>query len=141
MDVVYSYYHQLGKTLRFFASNNFALSRFDFLDLGGFNESFYTSEDQEFCDRWLQKGFDLKYVPSTLVYHDHYLTLDSFWRQHFNYGRGAFRFYQSRVERGLHGLKIEPQFYQKLITYSFYLEFFTAILLKILVNSFHRSTS
>ncbi len=119
LEVVYSYYYEQGKPLRFFASNNFAVSRLDFLNLGGFNENFRTSEDREFCDRWLTEGYDLKYVPSALLYHAHELTLATYWRQHFNYGRGAYKFYQRRMKQGLKGLKVEGQFYQKLITYPF----------------------
>ncbi len=119
LDVVYSYYNEPRKSLRFFTSNNFALSRLDFLKLGGFNESFWTSEDREFCERVLEQGYELIYAPLALIYHAHDLTLDSFWRQQFNYGKGAFRFYQARVKQGLAGLKVEPKFYQKLITYPF----------------------
>ena len=119
IDVVHNYYYCSMKSLRFFASNNFALSRVDFVELGGFNQNFWTSEDREFCDRWLEKGYTLKYAPSALIYHAHDLELVSFWRQHFNYGKGAFRFYQARMKRGLEGLKVEIKFYQKLIAYPF----------------------
>ena len=39
------------------------------------------------------------YAPEALVYHTHYLTLRSFWRQHFNYGRGAYCFHGVRSVR------------------------------------------
>lgn len=119
IDVVYDYYHQDAKLLRFFASNNFAVSRVAFNNLGGFNETFWTSEDREFCDRWLQAGYSLAYIPEATIFHAHNLNLSSFWQQHFNYGRGAFRFYQIRVQRGLEGLKVEPQFYGALLCYPF----------------------
>lgn len=119
IDVVYDYYHADVKPEGFFTSNNFAISRARFADLGGFNESFWASEDREFGDRWLQAGYSLTYIPEATIFHAHDLNLVSFWQQHFNYGRGAFQFYQVRVERGLDNLKVEPQFYQKLILYPF----------------------
>ncbi|PSF37810.1 glycosyl transferase [Aphanothece hegewaldii CCALA 016] len=119
IDVVYDYYHTVSKPLRFFASNNFALSREAFNDLGGFNETFWASEDREFCDRWLQAGYSLTYIPEAIIFHAHDLNLSSFWQQHFNYGRGAYRFYQIRAKRGSEGLKVEPQFYRNLVLYPF----------------------
>lgn len=42
----------------------------------------------------------MKYVPEALVYHAHRLKFHTFCRQHFNYGRGAFRFHLMRARRG-----------------------------------------
>ena len=58
-----------------------------------------TSEDRELCDRLLFSGYRMIYAPEAVVYHAHALTFCAFWRQHFNYGRGAFRFYQTRGRR------------------------------------------
>lgn len=124
IDVVYNYYHSNAKPLRFFASNNMAVSRVAFLDLGGFNDNFRTAEDREFGDRWLQAGYSLTYLPEAVIFHAHDLNLVSFWQQHFNYGRGAFRFYLYRIQRGLEGLKVEPQFYRELLFYPFSYNFF-----------------
>jgi GT2 family glycosyltransferase len=119
VDVVYTYYHNSSKPLRFFASNNFAVPKTAFLRLGGFNPRFRTSEDREFCDRWLRAGYNLIYAPEAAIRHAHHLTLKSFWQQHFGYGRGAWCFHQQRSERGQGHLKIEPRFYASLLRYPF----------------------
>lgn len=119
VDVVYTYYHNQDKPLRFFASNNFAIPKAEFLQLDGFNPQFRTSEDREFCDRWLLAGYRLTYAPTATIRHAHHLTLKSFWQQHFGYGCGAWCFHQQRSERGQGHLKIEPQFYFALLYYPF----------------------
>jgi len=60
------------------------------------------------------------YAPEVQVYHAHNLTLPTFWRQHFNYGRGAFCFHRVRAQRASRRIKVEPlSFYLHLLTYSF----------------------
>jgi GT2 family glycosyltransferase len=83
----------------FFRSTNMGLERDEFLRLGGFDESFRTAEDRDFCDRWQQRGGCFVYLPSARVVHCSTLTFWSFLRQHFAYGRGAFRFHKARLER------------------------------------------
>jgi GT2 family glycosyltransferase len=122
IEYLYSYYHTNNiKQASFFASNNFALSKEQFCKLGGFDISLtVASEDREFCDRWLAAGYPMIYAPEVNVYHAHDLTLASFWRQHFNYGRGAFNFQQVRTKRKVEPIKIEPSsFYLNLFSYPF----------------------
>ena len=95
VDIVYSYYNQDPKRARFFASNNLAIPAERFHELGGFDATFRTSEDRELCDRWLHHGYHMTYAPEAIIYHEHILTLGGFLRQHFGYGRGAFRFHKS----------------------------------------------
>jgi GT2 family glycosyltransferase len=121
VDVVYAHYNANPEQARFFASNNLALSAEKFQALGGFDPNFHTSEDREFCDRWLYHGHQMLYASDVQIYHAHKMTLRSFWRQHFGYGRGAFRFHQIRFRRGLGQIKVEPEFYIKLLTYPFVL--------------------
>jgi hypothetical protein len=46
--------------------------------------------------------------------------LRTFWRQHFNYGRGAFLFHQIRARHGRSAMEIEPlAFYRNLVAYPF----------------------
>ncbi|MBC7790576.1 MAG: glycosyltransferase [Anaerolineae bacterium] len=111
---------------RFFTSNNLALPRERFLDIGGFDASFPSAaaEDRELCERWHRRGFQLLYAPEAVVEHAHYLTLLSFWRQHFAYGRGAHRFHQLRAKYSESGnstgVKVEPlSFYTDLLRYPF----------------------
>ncbi len=111
VDEAYAYFLSREDDLRFFSSNNIALPAHLFLEIGGFNASLRTSEDRDFCDRWIQEKHPLVYAPKALVYHRHHLTLTKFCRQHFQYGRGAYRFHQLRARRGRHKIKPDYRFY------------------------------
>jgi len=111
VDVAYDYYNQGPGGPSFFASNNLAVPTASFHRLGGFDTRFTTAEDRDLCDRWLHRGYRLTYAPEAVVYHAHLLTLGAFWRQHFNYGRGAFRFHQVRARRGSGPFRPELRFY------------------------------
>jgi GT2 family glycosyltransferase len=127
IDYLYEYYncpHTDGDsaTAQFFASNNFALPADMFRSMNGFDTSFplAAGEDREFCDRWLEQGYPMRYAANVQIYHAHHLTLKRFWRQHFNYGRGAFCFHQARAQRNHKSIKVEPfSFYTNLLTYPF----------------------
>jgi glycosyltransferase involved in cell wall biosynthesis len=122
IDYLYDYFNLEAGRSSFFASNNFAMPTQKFHELGGFDTSFplAAGEDREFCDRWLHHHYPMLYVPSVQIQHYHHLTLQSFWRQHFNYGRGAFCFHQVRSQRNQDGIKIESlPFYTKLLLYPF----------------------
>ncbi len=114
IDMVYSYYNADPSRARFFASNNLALPANHFYTIGGFDPTFTTSEDRELCDRWLHHGYGMTYAPEVIVYHAHALTLRTFWWQHFNYGRGAFRFHRIRARRGSGRFRQELKFYTRL---------------------------
>ncbi len=119
IDYLYDYYHNGDQGISFFTSNNFAMSKVKFLEVGGFDPSLrVASEDRELCDRWLQKGNPMIYAPEVQISHAHDLTLQSFWKQHFSYGRGAYRFHQARALRDAAPMKVEPlSFYTNLLTY------------------------
>lgn len=121
IDYVYSYYNADRRRARFFASNNIAVPTKPFRAIGGFDVSFSAaSEDREFCDRWLRQGYPMVYAPEAVVYHAHPLTLRSFWQQHFNYGRGAYRFHQMRSRCTPTQRSREPlSYYLNLLTYPF----------------------
>lgn len=119
IDYLYNYYNS-RQTPSFFASNNFAMAAEQFRQLGGFDTSFplAAGEDREFCDRWLQQGLPMAYAPEARVDHSHHLSMGRFWRQHFNYGRGAYCFHQVRSRRAAEQVKVEPLgFYWQLLTY------------------------
>ncbi len=99
IGVILRRYHPARGGIYFFRSTNMGLARDEFLQLGGFDESFRTAEDRDFCDRWQQRGGGLVYLPGARVVHRNALTFRSFVRQHFAYGRGAFRFHKARLER------------------------------------------
>jgi len=122
LDFFYSYYNRNPSQARFFASNNLAVPKDRFLAMGGFDTSFVTAaaEDREFCDRWLTSGHRMSYAPGVVVHHAHPLTFRSFWRQHFSYGRGAFRFHRTRARRGLGRFHLDLKFYLALLRYPFF---------------------
>jgi glycosyltransferase involved in cell wall biosynthesis len=118
IDSVYRYFNTKAHPL-FFATNNLAVPASTFRQLGGFNEQFRTSEDREFCDRWTQHGHEMIYAPQAVCQHRHLLNLKSFWRQHFDYGRGAFHFHRERKLRNGSRLQPDAGFYLHLLTSPF----------------------
>jgi len=119
---LYSYYNANPDQARFFTSNNLAVPTDRFHTMGGFDTTYTrtAAEDRELCDRWLHHGYRMTYAPEALVYHAHALTLRTFLRQHFNYGRGAFRFRQARAQRARGRIRLEPfSFYLNLLLYPF----------------------
>lgn len=129
IDYLYSYYGgaeraamqpDSGEQSVFFASNNIAMARENYLKVGGFDTSFplAAAEDRELCDRWQHKGLPMVYAPEVTIRHAHHLSLQSFWRQHFGYGRGAFCYHQVRSQRNDEPIRVEPmKFYTDLLTY------------------------
>lgn len=111
VDEAYAYFLSRESDLRFFSSNNMAVSAKLFHESGAFDSSFRTSEDRDFCDRWIRRGHPLVYAPKAIVCHHHHLTMTAFYRQHFNYGRGAHRFHRVRAQRSGSRLKPDFQFY------------------------------
>jgi GT2 family glycosyltransferase len=101
IDYLYAYYNADPHAARFFTSSNIALARDAFDLVGGFDTGFScaSGEDRDLCDRWLARGFGLSYVPGAIVLHGHELDLPSYWRQHFGYGAGAWRFRQRKRRR------------------------------------------
>jgi len=110
-DLVYAYYNQDAGRPRFFASNNMAVSADLFRRIGGFDGRFRTSEDRDFCDRWISSNRRLLYVRDAVVRHSHRLTLRTFWRQHVGYGRGAYRFHRAHCIRSASQSAFEGGFY------------------------------
>ena len=70
--------------------------------------STYGGEDRDLCHRWRHHGYRMRYVPEAVVYHAHPLSLRTFWRQHFNYGKGAFHFRRHRARREMSAFRLEP---------------------------------
>ena len=120
IDYLYEYFGGYSVPRRFFTSNNLVVPRAEFLNLGGFNETFAlaAAEDRDFCERWSEAGGRLEYADDVKVSHAHVLDFPRFNRQHFNYGRGAFDLHRSRAGRGEGSLEIEPaRFYAGLVAY------------------------
>jgi len=106
----------------FCTSNNLAVPTAGFVELGGFDETFpfAAGEDRDFCDRWRASGRAIVHAPDVVVHHAHPMTLRSFWRQHFRYGRGARRLHERRFARGAGGIALQrPSFYLGLLAFPF----------------------
>jgi len=99
-DLAYRHYNVNHNHSNFFSSNNIAMSREKFHDVGGFDENFKTAEDRELCKRWLKNGLSMIYAPEAIIYHAHHLTFFAYIKQHFNYGRGSYKFYNKTKEPG-----------------------------------------
>ena len=119
IDVVYAYYNAEPNRACFFASNNLALPADGFRAIAGFDATFTASEDRDFCARWLYDGHRMTYAPEVQVHHAHPLTLPTFCRQHFTYGRGDCRFHQACVRRGTGRPRLDVTFYLALLRYPF----------------------
>jgi GT2 family glycosyltransferase len=118
-EAVYAYYNAKPNQAKFLATNNLALPADRFRTIGGFDTTFFRAEDNELCNRWLQHGYRMIYVPEIVVYHTHALTFSSFWMQHFNYGRAAYHGHQVSLRRGWGRVKVDPRFYCHLFRHPF----------------------
>jgi len=117
IDVLYVHFNSGPTGPRFFAANNIAVPASGFRELGGFDRRFHLSaaEDRDLCERWLLKGWPMAYSPQAVVLHAHDLTFRKFWRQHFNYGRGAYRYYQVRRCRDHGHTQMELGLYPRIV--------------------------
>jgi GT2 family glycosyltransferase len=75
--------------------NNFAVPAASFRELNGFSPKYFrmAAEDRDLAARWLAEGKRILFAPEVVVQHAHALRLRSFWRQHYQYGRGAYVFH------------------------------------------------
>lgn len=122
INYLYSYYNADRNNASFFASNNIAVRADLFKKIGGFDVTTLraTAEDRELSDRWVYEGNKMTYTIDAIVFHSHAMSLRQFWRQHFNYGRGAYYFRKVRAIRGQEKVKLEPSsFYSNLVLYPF----------------------
>jgi glycosyltransferase involved in cell wall biosynthesis len=118
IDYLYGHYNREEKGARFFTSNNFVCPRATFWQIGGFDSQipYAAGEDREFCDRWRLFGECMIYEPRARVFHYHRLNFFTFFRQHFNYGRGAFLFHVIRSQRRAERVRVESfAFYRRLL--------------------------
>jgi GT2 family glycosyltransferase len=119
---LYARHNTTPDRARFLTSNNLVISSRLFHRVGGFDTCFphAAGEDRDFCDRLLSAGHRLVYVPEAVVFHAHHLSMRSFLRQHFCYGRGAFRFHLLRSRRRRERIRLEPfRFYCALMGHAF----------------------
>ena len=118
VDFIYDYYALHHTEMRFFTTNNMACYADSFKETGGFSVEFPSnaSEDREFCHRWQAAGKKFCYAPEALVLHAHHLSAYTFWRQHYNYGKGAHTFHTLRAKANHGSIQVEPfSFYTSLL--------------------------
>jgi glycosyltransferase involved in cell wall biosynthesis len=101
IEIVYEYFNSGSGGAYFFASNNFACRREEYLSSGGFDTDFPApgAEDREFCDRWRMLKRPLVWVSSARMEHRHAQTPAKFINLHYRYGRGAYLYQAKRRER------------------------------------------
>ncbi len=120
--VTYAYAHNDRRTggARFFNTCNLAVPADQFHRLGGFSGVFplAAGEDYDFSHRWQHAGLETLYLPGAVVRHRHPMTLGSFWRQHFNYGRGLYLCRRRIARREQASFRLEaPTFYLGLLRF------------------------
>ena len=119
---LYTYYNTEPEKARFFTTNNLAVRCEGFHEVGGFDTTYIraAAEEREFCDRWLHHGRRMAFVPEAVIHHSHVLSLTTFSKQHFSYGRGAYQFRKARACRDASPIRIEPaSFYINMLRYPF----------------------
>lgn len=122
IDYLYQHFKHQGIQTCFLTSNNMVVPAPLFRECGGFSEAFPIAgaEDRDFCARWLSGGHEILHVPEIVVDHYHAMTFTQFFRQHFNYGFGAFIFHESKRVRDGGKIKLEPlRFYFDLLLFPF----------------------
>lgn len=120
LDYLYGHFNSVPGQARLLISNNFALPATVFQAVGGFDTRFpgAAGEDRDLCARLGEWGCRMFFEPRAVVMHHHALSLRRFWRQHFNYGGGAWRFHRSREERAAQKQSLEPAaFYGGMLRY------------------------
>jgi len=108
VDYLYEHYSPIETLGAFFPTNNFALPRQSFLEMGGFDSTLRFGEDRDFCYRWACLGYPFVFVPDAVVYHAHGLNLFSCLKLHFSYGGGTFQFRRRCSTKGLTPVKLSP---------------------------------
>lgn len=103
---------------RWFTTNNLLVPAAGFRELGGFDATYRTAEDRDFCARWLDSGRQMTYEPAAVVGHSRRMGLTEFAAMHFAYGRGAFRFHRDRRRLGA-PVAVEPSYYAALARAAF----------------------
>ena len=121
LDYLYAYFNVQEGAASFIAAANICVPTETFREVGGFDTAFpLFAEDREFCDRWLHTGHQMVFAPEVVVYHAHSLTSRTYWRQQFNYARGAPRLKKLQEERNRQGAGRQPiSFYANLLRYPF----------------------
>lgn len=123
LEIVLNHFNADPQKATFLGAANIALSAKQFQAIEGFDETFrIASEDRDFCDRCLFKGFQMVYVPEAIVYHTHDLGFYTFVKQYFNHGCGAYYYQNKRARRGSGNMLEDTKFFlnlRNLLVYPF----------------------
>lgn len=116
LELVYDHFNA-GEQAYFFASNNIACHRQDYLNSGGFDLDFpaAAAEDREFCDRWRMQGRPLRCIPAARIEHRHPQSLLQFLRLQFRYGQGAYVYQAKRRLRKSGTMREDLGFHRSLL--------------------------
>ena len=117
MDTSYGYFNSDPGDARLFAGSCLAIRASRFHALGGFDPSYRTYEDYDFCTRCRSAGVRLVYASEAVVLHYASPGLRRFWIRHYLYGHGAYRFHKAKAARSGTSLHLGPAgFYLRLLT-------------------------
>ena len=115
--MVYAFFNRNPEDSKLLASNNMALSAALFHDLGGFDGVYFgtcASEDRDLCFRCRELGHTMKLIPDAVMGHAHSMSFKAFCRQHFWYGRGAFRYHRKRSRVVARSLRKDSQLHTEM---------------------------
>jgi GT2 family glycosyltransferase len=118
MDFVYETREGRRGGRRFFSTSNLAVPAEGFRRLNGFSTAFRRAagEDYDFCARWQDAGLPMTYAPEAVVCHAHPLSLRTFSRQHFDYGRALYLVRHRIADRNGSRMRGEsPGFYLRMM--------------------------
>jgi GT2 family glycosyltransferase len=125
--------------------NNLGTPAEAFRAMGGFDPQYYrmAAEDRDLGGRWLAQGGRMVYAPEIIVHHAHRLTLRSFLRQHFHYGRGAWLLHKLEAQRWKSGHQLQPAaFYLSLLLWPWkHRTQFNAVRMAILLGAAQAATA
>lgn len=116
LEMVYEYFNSDPRNAYFFASNNIAVMRDNYISSGGFDAEFDSpaAEDREFCDRWRILPKPLIWNQSAIVEHRHAQNIFEFFRLYFNYGQGAYLYNAKRKARRSGTMAEDMNFHRRL---------------------------
>ena len=98
------------KTATLAIGNNFAVPVKQFHELGGFNSAYFPmgGEDRDFAAHWVASGWKIVWAPDIVLQHAQELSLRSFLKQQFHYGRGAYIFHRLDAARRQGPVRLAP---------------------------------
>jgi glycosyltransferase involved in cell wall biosynthesis len=83
------------------ASSQLAVKRCLFNQVGGFDSTFKTCEDHDFCWRLYLQGVHLHVIDNAILHYRYRDTLRGIFQQQFSYGRGFVQLYKKYGPAGL----------------------------------------